>query len=247
MGEKISAVIPVYNSEASLPELYERLAKVLGDIGGNFEIIMVDDCSCDGSYRQILKLQRRDNRVKGIKLAQNFGQQNALICGFNYISGDYVVTLDDDLQHRPEDIIKLYEKIREGYDVVYGLPEERRSGFYRKIGSKLTHYLFNLITAKDPELRVSSFRIMTWNIVKNIIEDEAAFVYISALVLEETDNIASVRVSHRNRKYGKSNYSFLRLVGLFIRLYIYHGNLPLLRLLRSDSPQYIIEEMKGLE
>lgn len=246
MGIDISIVIPVYNSANSLPELYKRLLITLEKITDDFEIIMVDDYSSDQSYRQILELQKVDNRVKAIKLAENFGQQNALICGFNYVKGDYIVTLDDDLQHCPEDIIKLYNEIKLGYEVVYGIPEDREYSFYRKIGSKMTNILFGLITSKNPKIRVSSFRIMTKRLTEQIIENRNAFVYISAIILQKSDSIGNIYLNHKSRKYGRSNYNFNKLVRLFIKLYIYHGNFSLLKLFRSKKPQYIIEERVGI-
>lgn len=246
MVDIISVVIPVYNAEDSLVELYRRLVSTLETISSDFEIIMVDDYSEDNSYNQILKLYKKDNRIKAIKLAENFGQQNAIICGFNYVKGDYVVTLDDDLQHRPEDIIELYNTIKKGYEVVYGIPEDRDYSFYRKIGSKLTNFLFGLITPKSQEIRVSSFRIMTKGLVKKVINYKAAFAYISVIILENTVNIANIYISHNNRKHGNSNYNFLKLVRLFFKLYIYHGNLSFLKLFRSKKMQYIIDEKIGI-
>lgn len=245
MGDSISVVIPVYNSANSMDELYQRLTNALGKITSDFEIIMIDDHSRDESYNQILQLHKKDNRVKAIKLAENFGQQNALICGFNYVKGDYVITLDDDLQHRPEDIIKLYNTIIKGYEIVYGIPEDREYSHYRKMGSKMTNFLFGLITPKKPEIKVSSFRIMTEELIGKVIKHQAAFVYISAIILQNTDNIGNIYVAHKSRKYGKSNYNFMKLAQLFIKLYIYHGNLSFLKLFRSKKPQYIIEEKIG--
>ena len=245
MGDDISVVIPVYNAENSLDELYQRLADTLHKITEDFEIIMVDDCSKDKSYNRITQLHKKDNRVKAIKLAENYGQQNALICGFNYVKGDYVITLDDDLQHKPEDILKLYYSIIKGYEVVYGIPEDREYSFYRQLGSKMTNYLFGLITPKNPEIRVSSFRIVTRELISKIVKHRAAFVYISAIILQLTDNIGNIYVGHKNRKYGKSNYNIIKLVRLFIKLYIYHGNFSILKYFRSKKPQYIIEEKIG--
>lgn len=247
MGERISVVIPVYNSEYSLVELYQRLTNALQIITDDYEIIMIDDYSKDDSYEQILQLHKKDNRVKAIKLAENFGQQNAIICGFNYIKGNYVITLDDDLQYNPEDIINLYNTIIKGYEVVYGIPEDRDYSFYRKIGSKLTNYLFGLITPKNPGIRVSSFRIMTRELVEKVVKYKSSFVYISAIILKHTKNITNIYITHNERKYGKSNYNFIKLAQLFIKLYIYHGNLSLLTLFRSKKPQFIIEEMVGFK
>lgn len=248
MGDSISVVIPVFNGANSLLELYQRLVKTLEEITDDFEIIMIDDFSIDNSYDRIFHLHKKDNRVKGIKLAKNFGQQNALICGFNYVKGDYVVTLDDDLQHRPEDIILLYNTIKRNYDLVYGIPENRQYSFYRKIGSKMTNYLFDLITFKKRKIRVSSFRIIKRDLVEKVISHnpELSFVYISAIILQYTDKIANITVQHNNRKHGKSNYNFVKLIKLFLKLYFYYGSLSILKLFQSKKPQYLIEEKVGI-
>ena len=243
MSDYISVVIPVYNGEKSLFELYKRLKLNLEKITNKFEIIMVDDNSLDNSFEKIKSLNKRDKNLKGIKLAKNFGQQNAIICGLNYVKGDYIVTLDDDLQHKPEDLLKLYKEIKKGYDIVYAIPEDREYTFYRKIGSKLTNYLFDLITSKRSDIRVSSYRIMTKDLVDKIILDNSSFVYISAILLQYTDNIGNIYVSHNDRKHGQSNYNIIKLAKLFLNLYIYYGNLPLLKFLRNDSEQYLIESI----
>ena len=242
MGGSISVVIPVYNSQNTLSELYKRLKNTLESLEIEFEIILIDDNSNDDSYKKIVELNTRDKRVKGIKLARNFGQQNAIICGFNYVKNDYVITLDDDLQHQPEDIKKLYDKIKEGYDAVYAIPQDREYSFLRKLGSKLTNLLFNIITSKSKDIRVSSYRILDINLVKKISNSKSSFVYISAILLKYTNNIGNIYVSHYDRKHGKSNYNILKLIKLFVDLYIYYGNLPGLKFLRDDSEQYLIEK-----
>lgn len=242
--DKISIVIPVYNGEKSLEELYQKLLNTLNEITNEFEIIMVDDSSSDQSYQKILSLNKSDSRVKAIKLAKNYGQQNAIICGFNFADGDYIVTMDDDLQHKPCDIKRLYAKIKQGYDIVYGIPQNRDYGFYRKFGSKLTNFLFNMISSKPDNIRVSSYRIMSKNLLKKITDDDYSFVYISALVLKQDVNIANIEVSHYNRKYGDSNYNIFKLSKLFIKLFIYYGKFSLLKKLRKKGEQYTIEDMK---
>src|SRR6056297_2244578 len=178
MSDLISIVIPVYRGENSLTELYLEIKKTAALNEFDFELILVDDHSPDQSYQKILKLHNQDSRVKGIRLARNFGQQNAIFCGFNYAVGDYIITIDDDLQHRPEDISLLYQQIKKGYDVVYAIPEERAHSFYRRLGSKLTNWLFNLITPKNNEIRVSSFRIITGEMLEKIIDTDKSFIYL---------------------------------------------------------------------
>jgi undecaprenyl-phosphate 4-deoxy-4-formamido-L-arabinose transferase len=244
ISDKLSIVIPVYNGEKSLEDLYKKLLKTLSEITKEFEIIMVDDRSSDNSYAKILSLNKIDSRVKGIKLAKNYGQQNAIICGFNYASGNYIITMDDDLQHKPSDIIKLYNKIIQGYDIVYAVPQNREYSFYRKIGSKLTDFLFKLISSKPDNIRVSSYRILTKDLINKITADNSSFVYISALVLEQDVNIANIEVSHYNRKYGESNYNIFKLINLFFKLFVYYGHFPFLKIFRKKGEKYIIEDMQ---
>ncbi|MCJ7691439.1 MAG: glycosyltransferase family 2 protein, partial [Clostridiaceae bacterium] len=164
MQESISVVVPVYNSGNSLEKFYKIISEVLKKICDDYEIIMVDDGSIDNSYEKMEKLHSIDSRVKIIKLDGNFGQQNALMCGFHCSTGEYVVTLDDDLQHPPKEIYKLKKKIEEGYDVVYGIPIIKQHSIYRKMGSKMTDYMFNKICSKPKNIKVSSFRIIRKNI-----------------------------------------------------------------------------------
>jgi len=242
MADLISIVVPVYNGENSLFELYAAIKKTAAAHQFEFELILVDDHSSDQSYQEILKLNNQDSRVKGIRLAENFGQQNAIFCGFNYAAGDYIITMDDDLQHRPQDINLLYQQIKKGYDVVYAIPEERAHSFYRRLGSKLTNWLFNLITPKSEGLRVSSFRIINRKLLKKIINSDKSFIYLSAIILEEKAEIANIYTRQEERKYGQSNYSFLKLLKLFLKLYIYYGKLSFLKYFRSEKEQYLIAE-----
>ncbi|MFP4020443.1 MAG: glycosyltransferase family 2 protein [Halanaerobium sp.] len=242
MADLISIVVPVYRGENSLAELYLEIKKAAALNDFKFELIFIDDQSPDRSFQKILELHNQDSRVKGIRLAQNFGQQNAIFCGFNYAAGDYIVTMDDDLQHRPEDIALLYQKIKEGYDVVYAIPEERAYSCYRRLGSKLTNWLFDLITPKNDEIRVSSFRIITAEMLKKITASDKSFIYLSAIILKEKPEIANVYTRHKKRKYGHSNYNFFKLLKLFLKLYIYYGRLPFLPYLRSEKEQYLIKE-----
>lgn len=245
MQETISIVIPVYNSYNSLEELYNRLTKTLEKNFDNHELIMVDDHSQDESFKKLKELHEKDNRIKVIKLAENFGQQNALMCGFHHSSGDYIVTMDDDLQHLPADVIELYQEIKKGYDIVYGIPAERQHLFYRRIGSYLTDKVFNLITNKSKNIRVSSFRILKRSLLKKVIQDKRAFVYLSAIILDLTDNIGNIYIEHEDRKHGDSNYNFFKLFKLFAKLYIYYSNNKILGIFRKNNPQYDIEDKMG--
>ena len=119
-GRTVSVGVPVYNSAATLAALVERLSAALQPLISEFEIVLVNDASRDHSWSVIEQLSRAEPRGRGIDLAKNQGQHNALLCGFRAARFDVIVTLDDDLQHRPEEIVRLLEKLEDGYDVVYG-------------------------------------------------------------------------------------------------------------------------------
>lgn len=223
----ISVLVPVYRSEKSLTELYSRLTKVLCRISTDYEIILVDDFSPDHSFNVMQNLHKQDSRVKIIQLTSNFGQHNATFCGFNYCKGAFIVTLDDDLQHQPEEIPKLIDKIQEGYDVVMGIPRKRQDAFYKDWGSLLINKCLNLIYQKSPDIRMSSFRILRKEMVQQIIAHPRSNIYIGALILDQQPKLSNIEISHAPRKYGKSNYSIKKSVDLAWKLISCYSNLPL--------------------
>lgn len=242
MRNSASVVIPVYNSIDSLEELCERLSKELKNMFHNFEIILVDDGSRDESYIKMKELYEKNNNLKIIKLDGNYGQQNAIKCGFEFAKGDFIITMDDDLQHQPKEIEKIVKKLDQGYDVVYGIPENKKHSFYRNIGTRLTDFLFNRICNKPKTISVSSFRAIKKNILEEIKKDKTSFVYITAITLKITRNIGNVYVEHKSRKYGRSNYNFKKLFMLFLKLYIYYSGSNLFRPVIKENPQYRISE-----
>lgn len=240
---KISVVVPVYNSRDTLDRLCRRLQETLETLGSDFEIILVDDGSADGSYSKMADLHAKDNRVKVIQLKRNYGQQNALMCGLHYVTGQYAVILDDDLQNPPEEIAKLWLKIREGYDIVYGLPAISKVQGYRYWGGRLRDFLFELMINKPPGIKVSSFRILQRELVEKIIEDRTSFVYISAMTFKHKVKAANIEVEHQPREYGHSNYSLLKLARLYLKIWFNYGP-GFCRWAGASRPQYEIAEIK---
>lgn len=243
MNSSISIVIPVYNSENSLKPLCAALSSVLENAFYQYEIILVDDGSIDKSYEIMLELHNKYNHIKIIQLKGNFGQQNAIMCGFHYTEFDYVITMDDDLQHPPQEILKLYDKILEGYDVVYGIPIKKQHSNYRNLGTRATDLLFNIICSKPKHIKVSSFRIIKRGFIHTIILNKSSFVYLSAITFKNTTKVANLYVNHNPRKYGKSNYNFFKLLKQYSKLIVYYSPLPFLKIFRSKKPQFIIKDM----
>ena len=160
---RYSIVVPVYNSEKTLDELYERTKRVIEEeLGGEYELVLVDDSSKDGSFEVMTRLSSADSRVKSFQLAKNFGQHNALMCGFANATGDYIVTIDDDLQHPPEEIPKLVKVMEDdpGIDVVIGEYDEKKHGPIRNFGSRVINRIAMDATDKTANLSMTSFRLM---------------------------------------------------------------------------------------
>jgi glycosyltransferase involved in cell wall biosynthesis len=222
-----SVVVPVYNSEASLGELCQRISKVFSEIEESYEIILVDDSSADNSWQIMKGLKKNDKNIKIIQLMRNFGQHNAILCGFYHVTGKYVITMDDDLQNPPEEMPKLINKIMEGYDAVIGAPEVKQDKFYKNIGSFFIRYLNTKIFNKPKSLKLSSFRIMTRAVTYEIKVLKTPYPYISGMLLSLTRNLTNVTVGHDERKYGSSTYNLTKLIKLAFNLIINYSSLPL--------------------
>ena len=208
----ISVVVPVYNSEKSLKELCGRLNTVLMKITEEYEILLVNDGSHDSSGDIINHLSKKYERVKGIHLMRNYGQHNALLCGIRRAKNELIVTLDDDLQNPPEEILKMLDKLNQGYDIVYGTPENEKRGVLRNFTSVITKSALNLAMGVKSAKHVSSFRIFRKKISESFKHFDGSFVCIDVLLAWGTTNFGSVIVKHDHRKIGKSNYSIIKLL-----------------------------------
>ena len=240
MYRSISVVVPIYNSESSIKELSNRLAAVLSSNANEYEIIFVDDGSKDNSFSELCKLRDNCRAVKVISLDGNFGQQNAIMCGLRHTTGDYVITIDDDLQHPPEEIPKLLEKLADGFEVVYGIADDKKHSKVRNFGTDVTNLFFFIFCGKPISLRVGSFRGLKRQVVEQIVTEHTTFVYITAITLKHAKVIGNVKVKHENRKYGNSNYSFFKLANLLYKLFLNYSGLSFWTV-KNKSPQYIIK------
>lgn len=249
---KYSVVIPVYNSEKSLCELYYRIKNIfINVIKENFEIIFVDDSSKDNSFKIIKELIEKDSdHVKAIQLAKNYGQHNALLCGFKYVSGEYVITLDDDLQHPPEEITKLIERMEsnlEEIDVVIGCYASKKHSLVRNIGSQLIIRISEYIFKTKKDLKLTSFRLIKRFVVEVMVNDiKVSYPRIGYLILEVSNKIENVTVEHLERKYGKSGYSFSKLVRTFFNNIINNSILPLILVRNIGIGSFAISIVLGV-
>lgn len=225
-----SVVVPVYNSEKSLEELYDRIKATFDKLENKeFELILVDDSSKDKSFDIMTRLHKSDSRVKAIQLAKNCGQHPALLCGFSYAEGEYIITMDDDLQHPPEEIVKLiaYMEENENADVVIGKYESKKHGPIRNMGTFASNWVSSIVFGKPMDLQLTSFRLMKRFVVENLCSLHINIPRVGNMLLQVSNRIENVTVEHDERKYGKSGYSFLRLVKDLINNIITNSALPL--------------------
>jgi undecaprenyl-phosphate 4-deoxy-4-formamido-L-arabinose transferase len=214
----VSVVIPVYGSEAILPKLVQKIHKVMVENDYDYELILVCDASPDNSWSSIKELKLQYPKIKGILLRQNSGQHNAVFSGLAASSYPIIVTLDDDLQHDPEDIPSLMKALEPGVDVVYGVFTNRNHPMWKKIGSRFNNNVANLILSKPKDLYLSPFRLIRRELVTEILKFKGPFVYIDGLILALTRQIQSVEVAHHLRNSGRSNYGISKSIKLWLEM-----------------------------
>ena len=223
----ISVIIPVYNSEKSLPDLLVALTDELPKITSAFEIIMINDGSKDNSWEVINTLITNFKHISAINLMRNFGQHNALLCGIRQANYDLVVTLDDDLQHDPAFISVLIGKLNEGYEVVYGAPLAERHGVWRDFASVITKATLSTVMNAKSARHVSAFRIFYTYLRDAFANYQGPSVSLDVLLTWGTSKFGYVEVPHRKREIGKSNYNFRKLVVHALNLLTGFSTIPL--------------------
>jgi glycosyltransferase involved in cell wall biosynthesis len=208
----ISVVVPVYNSEGSLPELVERLERVFQVNQIEAEVILVNDGSRDQSWAQIQHLAERSTVLRGINLMRNYGQHNALLCGIRAACNEVVVTIDDDLQNPPEEIPELLRRLTPDYDVIYGTPRAERHGLWRDMASRLTKLALQSAMGAETARNVSAFRAVRTKLRDAFADYRGSFVSVDVLLTWATTRFAAVAVRHDERQHGTSNYTFRKLL-----------------------------------
>jgi glycosyltransferase involved in cell wall biosynthesis len=223
---RVSIVVPVYNGSATVTELVERLGEELRPTY-DLEIVLVDDGSPDNSAEVLRGLAARFDWVRPVFLSRNFSEHNAVMAGLNFASGDYVVIMDDDLQNPPSEVIKLVSKLQEGYEVVYSRYDEKKHNVFRNFGSWLNDRVATVMLDKPSDLYLCSFKAISRFVVDEVKKFDGPFPYIDGLVLRVTRNIAVVTVAHHERAVGQSNYTFLKLLRLWVNMFTSFSILPL--------------------
>lgn len=222
----LSIVIPVYNSERTIAPLVDRLQACLA--GQLFEIILVNDGSTDGVEAVCRQLNEMYDTVEFVSLRRNFGEFNAVLCGLNQTRGQYVVIIDDDFQNPPEAILTLVNAAEAGqYDVVYSRYAQKQHHWFRNLGSWLVNTLTTYSIDKPRDLYLSSFKLIRREVVDEVIRYHGPFPYIDGLIFRVTRHVGTVSVPHNIRAEGKSNYTFRKLVSLFMNVFIGYSLWPI--------------------
>lgn len=223
----LTVIVPVFRSRECLPRLRSRLTGCLEGLSLDYEIIPVEDGGGDASWEYLQGWAREDGRIKPIKLSRNFGQHNALLCGIRAASRDLIVTLDDDLQNPPEEIPALMRKLEEGYDVVYGTPDQERHGFLRDMASVITKMVLQGAMGADTARKVSAYRIFRTRLRAAFDRFHGPFLSIDVLLTWGTARFASVTVRHEARAAGTSNYTMAKLFNHAMNMVTGFSTLPL--------------------
>lgn len=225
--KEISIVIPVYNSHECVAEISRQIKDAMEKLGVTYEQIMVNDCSRDSSWDEIKKVCAENKNVIGINLRKNGGQDSAILAGLNYAQGNYVVIMDDDLQHSPYDIAKLYEEAKKGFDVVYADFDSKKQKLWKNLGSWFNGKISEIALDKPKNIYLSPFKIICRGVVQEMIKFNNLFPYIDGLIFQVTKNITQIPVEHHKREMGKSNYNLIKSIKVFLRMLFGFSTMPL--------------------
>jgi undecaprenyl-phosphate 4-deoxy-4-formamido-L-arabinose transferase len=226
-SRKVSVVVPVYNSQETLKPLVAGLKSTLEVCTDTFEVILINDGSMDHSWDVLEELVESNNFIKAMNLMRNYGQHNALLAGIRAAQYEITVTIDDDLQHPPEEIPKLLEKLSEGYDVVYGTPQTEQHGIYRNLASQITKIALQSVMKVKTARDVSAFRAFRTHLRKGFSNYCGTHPSIDVLLTWSTKRFAAIPVKHTLRQGGISNYTFAKLVTHAINMVTGFSTLPL--------------------
>jgi undecaprenyl-phosphate 4-deoxy-4-formamido-L-arabinose transferase len=223
----VSVVVPVFNSEQTLDALVARLDAVLANASSNFEIILINDGSHDGSWNVVQQLAETYPAVRALSLMRNYGQHNALLAGIRSAQYGLIITIDDDLQNPPEEIPQLLAKLADGFDVVYGVPAHEQHGFLRDLASQVTKITLQGAMGAETARNISAFRVFRTELRQAFSNYRGSFVSIDVLLTWATTRFTALTVRHEPRAAGTSNYTLRKLVIHALNMMTGFSTLPL--------------------
>jgi len=216
--KKLSVVIPVYNSEKTIEKVVNQIEIAISKLNSKFdlEIILVNDYSKDNSLEVCKDICKHKSFVKLISFSKNFGQHNALMAGIKVAAGDYIISMDDDLQTPPDEMGKLIDELeKNNYDVVFAKYKTENKSIFRVFGSFVNDRMANILAEKPKNVTINSYFIMKKYIANEIIKYGHAYPYMGGLIFRVTQNVGNILIQHRDRKIGKSNYTLKKLLQLW--------------------------------
>jgi glycosyltransferase involved in cell wall biosynthesis len=236
-----SVIVPVYNGEKTVEKLFHKIKDFFIDRGLGFEVIFIHDCGPDNSWKILVDLKNKNpNYVKIIKLSRNFGQHNAIICGIEFAIGNFIITMDEDLQHDPKDINKLLFKQAEGdFDVVYGKYAERKHSIIRNLGSSVLKKMIS-IGLEEIHPDYSAYRLIKSDIAKALVNMQNSYTFLDGYISWITTNCSSTIVSHSERQAGVSSYNLKKLINHTINIFVTFSNYPLRILVNTSIIIFIL-------
>ena len=214
---KISFVIPCYKSCNVISQVIYRIIKTVNTRKEyDYEIILVNDNEPDETWDVIINLAKQDLHIKAFCLSKNFGQHSALMAGYKNVTGDIIVSLDDDGQNPPEEMFKLIDALQDNVDLVYAKYDQKKHSTFRNFGSKINDEMVKLLLNKPKDLYLASYFVAKRFVIDNMVQCENPFPYIDGLALGSTSSYKNVKIEHRERVSGKSGYTIGKLIGLWM-------------------------------
>ncbi len=223
----ISFVSPVYKAEKMLDQLVSEIHKVMHKINKSYEIVLVDDRSPDNSWDVMKKNSIESEQVRCFRLSRNFGQHPAIMAGLAHAKGEWVVVLDCDLQDQPKEVVKLYAKAMEGFDIVLAKRKNRQDSFFKKMTSFVFSKVYGFFTDTQYDNQIANFGIYNHKVVKSILEISDSIKFFPLFVKFVGYHSTSIIVEHAKREVGNSSYSFTKLLSLAFNSIISFSNKPL--------------------
>ena len=213
----VSIVIPCYNSEHTIGKVVELAIEEFEKLKDyECEFVLVNDYSRDGTWNAIHALAEKHSNVKGINLAKNFGQHNAIMAAMNYTEGDLIIGMDDDMQNHPSQIPLFLDKIRGGYDIVFGVFKQRKFSAFKNLTGAVSRFLLWHLLDRPKDIQMSSFWCCRRYVRDEIIKYDGYNIFLQVFFFRSTHNIANIEIEHFEREVGTSIYNFRKGLNLFL-------------------------------